>query len=340
MASVIRTWWALPALLALLLTSCSSAPPDRQTEVTELATQIGRMPGVHAVSSKVTNHPDQGLVNFTISVQTAADITTAQLAAVTARYLRALDTIDFTGYRTEFDARRGWNVFAVDGGRLPIVNDEQIVSQAEDWVRLRHEFPDATVTMRAAIAHPGGKQPVQEWGHSSVGSIQLADSTDYRDAAAAITALTARYPQLASFTWTVSAGVEHPADIKSTHRYPTEQELALWHRINADQSIPHESRLIIGGRVSSPVWIAEKTTAHDPSAAAALAAAHLPLVAQLPVPVLYTASDQIQGHISGDGRATGPVAVTTRGCTDRDYRVYQPPPQETALINTYETCKH
>lgn len=330
---------ALSALIAALLASCGAAPPNRQDEVSRLAEQIGRMPGAQAVSSKVTDHPDQGLVNFTISVDIAADATPAQLAAITAAYLGALHTIDFTGYRTELDARRGWNLFAVDGGRLPIVNDDQIVAQAADWVRLRHDFPAATIAMRASIAHPGGMQPVQEWGHSSVGSIQLADTADYRDAAAAIGRLATGYAPLAAFTWTVSAGIEHPADIRSTRRYPTDQELGVWNRINADQSIPHESKLTIGGRVSAPVWIAEKTSAHDAAAAAALAGKHLPLVAQLPEAVLYTAGDEIQGHIGGDGRATGPLAVTSRGCTDRDYRVYQPGPDELALINRYETCR-
>lgn len=334
-----RTGLVVSTLATVLLSGCAATPPDRHTEVARLADEISHMPGVNSVSSKTTNLPNQGRVSLTIDAETAVDISADELGAVVSRYLRGLREADFTGYRTEFDAHHGWNVFAIDGGRLPIVNDEEVIAQAEDWARLRHDFPTATVTLRANIAHPDGRQPIQEWGHFRTGSIQLADDTDYRDAAAAITTLTNRYPELASFTWTISTGVRHPGDIKSTHRYPTEQELALWAQINTDQAIPHQSKLTIGGRVKAPVWVAEKTVSHDPADAEALARRHLPLVAALPQPVLYTATDQIQGHINGDGRATGPLAVTTRGCTDRDYRVYQPPTTELALINTYESCK-
>lgn len=323
-------------LSVVLLSGCSAHPPDRHREVARLAADIGHMPGVVAVSSKATNLPNQGRVNFMIDAETAADIGPEELSAIVSRYLRGLREVDFTGYRTEFDAHRGWNVFAVDGGRLPIVNDDQIIGQARDWARLRHDFPAATVTLRATITHPGGRQPIQEWGHTNTGSIQLAERTDFRDTTAAIAVLTDRYPELASLTWTVSAGVEHPADIKSSNRYPTVAELALWAQINADQAIPHQSKLTIGGRVSAPVWVSEKTDSHDRADAGELARRHLPLVAALPEPTLYTATDHIQGDINGDGRAAGPIAITTGGCTDR---VYPPSVTEQALINTYETCK-
>ncbi|MDX1874420.1 hypothetical protein SBI67_20060 [Mycolicibacterium sp. 120266] len=326
----------LSSLTAVLLSGCAATPPDRQEQVAKLADEIGHLPGVIAVSSKATNLPNQGRVNFTIDAETTVDIGADELAAIATRYLRGLREVDFSGYRTEFDAHHGWNVFAIDGGRLPIVNDDEIVAQARDWARLRHDFPTATVTLRANIAHPGGRHPIQEWGHFNTGSIQLAERADYRDATVAITTLTDRYPELAALTWTVSAGVDHPADIKSTHRYPSSAELALWAQVNADQAIPHLSKLTIGGRVSAPVWLAEKTASHDQADAERLARRHLPLVAALPGPTLLTATDHIQGDIDGDGHATGPIAITTGGCTDR---VYRPPATEQALINTYETCK-
>jgi hypothetical protein len=58
-------------------------------------------------------------------------------------------------------------------------------------------------------------------------------------------------------------------------------------------------------------------------------------VSTLPALLLYTASDQLQGHRDYDGRAAGPIAVTVGGCTARDYH---PDPAEQALIATYETC--
>jgi hypothetical protein len=59
-------------------------------------------------------------------------------------------------------------------------------------------------------------------------------------------------------------------------------------------------------------------------------------VATLPAPLFYTATDQLQAHRNYSGRATAPVAITTGGCTPRDYR---PDPTEQSLINIYETCR-
>ena len=96
--------------------------------------------------------------------------------------------------------------------------------------------------------------------------------------------------------------------------------------------------MTINGPFVAPVWFGEQTRSHDLHAAFELAHSHLPMVATLPGPMLYTASDQLGGRINGYGRATAPIAVTVGGCTDRDYLVYQPPPAEQALIDEYERC--
>jgi hypothetical protein len=93
--------------------------------------------------------------------------------------------------------------------------------------------------------------------------------------------------------------------------------------------------------VTPAIWLSEETTqSRDVAVAVQLAQRHLPIVGTLPAPVLYTASDQISGHIGGQGVARGPVAVTIGGCTPHDPLVYQPIPAERALIAKYETCLH
>ncbi|CRZ18050.1 hypothetical protein [Mycolicibacterium neworleansense] len=327
------------AFVIAVLSACHATPPDRNADVARLAGLLGEMPGVLTVGHTVTNRPAQGVVRFVVDVQTEAGITENQLAAVVSRYLQDLTMVNYTGYHTELIAHHGWNAFAVDGGRLPIGNGQQIVAQARNWVAMRREFPTAAVRLRATVTHPHGESPMQEWGHSDVGSIRLADNTDYRDVAATVTALTEKFAGLAHLTWTISAGDDHPAEIKSTRRFPTAAELDIWNQMNADQTIPHTNKLTVNGRVQTPVWLAEQTRSHDPADAVALAQRHLPLVATLAAPTLYTASDQIQGHITGDGRAVGPIAITVGGCTTRDYLVYQPPAAEQALMNAYETCR-
>ncbi|MBU9766142.1 hypothetical protein FR943_20150 [Mycobacterium sp. TNTM28] len=322
-----------------ILSACHAAPPDRSAEVASLARLLGQMPGVQTVKHTVTNRPAQGVVRLAIYIEATEAITEDQLAVLVSRYLQDLTMVNYSGYHTELDVHRGWNLFAVDGGRLAIDNAEQIVSQARDWVSLRHEFPTATVRLRTTVTHPGGQSPIQEWGHSDLGSLRLGNDADYTDVAAAATTLNDKFLRLANLTWTISAGRDHPAEIKSAHRFPTPRELDVWRLMNADQTIPHIDKLTINGRVKAPVWLAEQTRSHDPADALALANRHLPLVAALTAPVLYTASDQIQGHITGDGLATGPLAITVGGCTNRDYVVYQPAPAEQALMNAYETCR-
>ena len=299
------------------------------------------MPGVVAASADVADSVAQGMVYFSVYVDVADDLTDDQLAGVTARYLQEIRTGKYAGYRAELDVRRGWDVFAVDSGRLPITNGDQIVQQARDWVALRREFPGATIRFRATIAHPGGQMPIQEYGHSNSATVTLNAGADYTTVASTANRLAAQFPQLATLDWTISAGKDHPAQIATSRRFPTAAEIDVWNRLNADQSIPHIDKLRINGPVTPPVWISEETTqSRDVAVALQLAQRHLPIAATLPAPVLYTSSDQISGHIGGQGLARGPVSVTIGGCTAHDPLVYEPIPAEQALIITYETCAH
>lgn len=326
------------SLVALLLTACDAKPPDRQADVDKLTEQIRAMPGVMAAYDKAVNSPAQDAVYFTITVDVADDVTSDQLAAVTARYLANLRQVDYMGYRSELEARRGWNVFAVESGKRPVANEEEILQQARYWVALRHEFDKATVKLRATISHPDGPLSIREWGHSNVGAIELPDGADYRDAAAAIATLATKFPRLSSIEWSIRTGKQHPAYIKTSRRFPTPAEIDVWNKINTDQSIPHFDKLTINGRTRAPVWVSEQTQSRDVGVAIQLARSHLPVVAALTPPVLYTASDEIEGHVGGYGRAKGPVAITVGGCTDRDPYFYRPGLAEQPLINAFEKC--
>jgi hypothetical protein len=327
------------ALVAVLLGACDANPPDRRADVASMTDQIRAMPGVVAATNDVADSRAQGLVYFAVYVDAADNLTTDQLTAITDRYLLELRTGKYAGYRAELDVRHGWNLFAVDSGRLPITDSDQIRQQAADWVALRREFPSATVRLRATITHPDGQMPLQEFGHSNTATITLNGGADYTGVAATARTLAERFPQLAGVDWTISSGKDHPAQIVTSRRYPAAAELDVWHQLNADQSIPHFDRLRINGPSTPPVWISEETTqSRDVAVALQLAQRHLPIAATLPAPVLYSASDQISGHIGDQGFARGPVSVTIGGCTKHDPLVYRPIPPEQALINAYETC--
>jgi hypothetical protein len=321
---------------AVVPAACNANPPDRRAQVDALTQQIRGMPGVVRVTSATADRAAAARVYFELDVDVADNITADQLAAITSRYLDHLHSVDYRGYQTEFDARNGWNVFVIDNNDRAITNGDQIVTQARDWLAVRAKFPGSTVRLHATVSHGTDPRFNRDGGHPSGGSIELPDPADYTAVAATLTTLAARFPELGSGNWAVSAGKAHPADIKTAVRFPTPGELDVWNRLNADQSIPHLDALTINGPTTGPVWVSEQTVAADRGTAVRLARQHLPIVATLHPPVLYTASDEIQGHINYYGKATAPVAVTIGGCT---VRTYLPGPPERALINTYEKCK-
>ncbi|MBB3603053.1 hypothetical protein FHT40_002714 [Mycolicibacterium sp. BK556] len=326
-------------LATAVLSACDAEVPDRSPAVDRLVQQIAAMPGVQTVSHTFNDRPAQDMVNFNVGVEVSDGITGDQLAAITSHYLSALASGAFNGYRAELDVRRGWNVFAVDSGNRAIANTDQIIGQARDWVDLRHEFNSATVELRATITHPDGPLEVREAGHSNVLRLSLPDPSDFATLADAVRMLSRNFLRLAGMEWTIHSGKLHPAEISFSRRFPSTAELDVWTRLNADQSIPHIDVLRINWSTTPPVWFSEKTIrSHDVSAALELAARHLPIVAELAAPILYSASDQLSGHIGGNGFARGPVAVTVGGCTPRDPLVYKPIPEEQALINRYAKC--
>ncbi|RDH80377.1 hypothetical protein DVS77_00760 [Mycolicibacterium moriokaense] len=317
------------------LSGCAGSPPDRRAQSDHLVEQVRALPGVRSASADVANSVAQGDTHVWLSVAVADDVTADQVAAITTRYLDDLRATGYPGYQTELTIRANTSLFAVDSGQDPLSNADQIVGQARDWIALRHQFPGAAVDLRAALAHSSDTTRFRNSGHPAIATISLADPAGYRDVGAAVTSLRTGFPQLSDGTWTISAGSAHPAVITASKRMPSGQELDVWNALNADQAIPHIDAMTINAPLMGPVWISEKTLSRDPAVALRLASDHLPIIATLPAPVLYTATDKLQGHHSYDGRITGPVAVTTGGCTPRNYRFDR---AEQKLIDAYERC--
>lgn len=324
----------LLVILALSLTGCSHPPPDRRAQADQLTSQIRSLPGVTAADSDLTNRVAEGNVHFWLSVDAADDVNADQIAAVAGRYLDAVRGGAYPGYETELDIRHGLNVFTVDSRQHVVANADQIIGQARDWVALRNQFPSATVTLSAEVSYPPSGPGGRDRGHPSFGTIDMPDA-DHAALSIAVNTLGAKFGQLASGVWAFTAQV-HPTEIITSQRLPTPQELGVWNAVNADQTVPHGAAMTINAPAAPPVWISEQAFSHDPAVAVALADRHLPIVATLPAPLLYTATDQLQGHRDYNNRTTAPVAVTLGGCTPRTYR---PDPTEQKLINTYETCR-
>ncbi|HUO37583.1 MAG TPA: hypothetical protein VMU34_07000 [Mycobacterium sp.] len=332
-----RRYWCVVLVVAVgaLLAACQIDPPDRRPQAEAFTQQLRAMPGVVAAASTAADREAQGLVYVEFDVDVADKISSDQLANVISRYLDHLGTVDYRGYRTEFDARNGPNFFAIDNNDRAITNGDQIIAQARDWVGVRTRLPGATVALHATVSHGTDPRANRDGGHPSGGTISLPDNADYTAAAAAVATLSQTFPELGGGDWTISAGKDHPADIKTARRFPNAAELGVWTTLNADQSIPHIDALTINGRTTGPVWLSEQVATHDVGVALQLAENHLPIAATLPAPVLYTSGDQIQGHIDYYGHITAPVAITISGCSIRTYR---PGTDEQALIQRYERC--
>jgi hypothetical protein len=335
-----RRWRCLGCTLvitALMLVGCTHGASDRRAQADQLTADIRSMPGVLDANGDLTDDFPAGNVHFWLSVDVRDDVTADQAAAVAARYLDGLRGGDFTGYFTELDVRHGDDLFTVDSAERAVTNTDQIVGDARDWVAIRHEFSTAAVTLRSAVTHPKVARPIDaDLGHPALGTVEFPDPADYQTVGNAVTTLSAHYPRQAAGTWTVDAGKSRQAAVTSSQRWPTPAELDVWRRLNADQSIPHVDALYVNAPQAPPAWFSEKLLSHDPALAVALATSHLPIVAMLPRPVLYTATDQIQGHRDFYAKTMAPLAITLGGCTTRGY---PPGPDEQRFIATYETCK-
>jgi hypothetical protein len=322
-------------LAVTALTACAQSPPDRHAQADRLVEQLRALPGVRSANSDVADSLVQGDVHAWLSVQVADDATADDVAAVAKRYLDDLHTTGYPGYQTELTVHVGRSSFAVESGRDPVTNGDQIIAQVRDWVTLRRQFDGAAIELRSTVAHPADTKPSRNGSHPASVVITLPQPAGYQDVSAAFNSLGAKFPQLADGTWTVNASKAHPAVIASSKRLPTGQELDVWNKLNADQVVPHVVAMTINAPLTAPVWISEKTLSRDTATALRLAGDHLPIVASLPAPVLYTATDKLQAHRNYSGHATGPVAVTIGGCPVREYPLG---PAERGLVDVYERC--
>jgi hypothetical protein len=330
-----RVLLAVAVTAVLGATACDRQVAPRAQQAADLTVAIRAMPGVASAGMDFTDNVPQGQVHVWLTVEVAPDASSDQVGAITDRYLQELRTVDYSGYRTELDIRQGDNRFAVDSGEHPVINDRQIVEQSRNWVWLRDAFPGATLDARATIARAPEVQERGDAGHPFAATLSLPESATYTAVSAAAVTLTRKFPQLGSGVWVLHAGASHPADITTFRRFPNANELAVWNELNADQDIPHVNALTINAPATPPVWISEQTTVPDVAVAVELATRHLPRVATLAPPVLYTSGPQLQAARNSLGRSEGPVAVTIGGCTPRGYR---PEPAELALIDRYENC--
>ncbi|MBV8967249.1 MAG: hypothetical protein JO191_13865, partial [Mycobacteriaceae bacterium] len=218
----------LPILLAAsLMMACTTSPPDRHAQVDDLVRALRAMPGVVSARNTFSADPSRGPVFFEVDVDVADDVSDDQLTAITSTYLDDLRAQDYSRYRAEFDVRprdngddQADNQYVVAGSGRSVNNRDQILAQARSWLALRRQFVGSSVALHAAVGHdddPPGKPPVP------AGSIGLPDSADYVAVGAAIDTLAARFADLAGGYWRVSAGTQHPAEIRTSRRLPTAQ---------------------------------------------------------------------------------------------------------------------
>lgn len=330
--------WA--AVLLVALVGCSDArpgkPPDRQPQLDHLTQQLQHMPGVSSATNKLVNDPDHGQAYFNIEVQLADRVTGDQLAAITGRYLDDLRAVNYAPYKGNFRARRGFDYFTIDSGAHDITNADEINRQAHSWVDMLGDFKGATVYFRPAIAVGKGSSTDQGDNHPSSGTITIPIDADYSDVADTFATLATKFADLSSGEWKVIAGKSLGGGIETSGRLPNPAEIEVWNRLNGDQFIPHIDVMSIDASGNGPpLWVSEGPQSADPDVAIRLARAHLPIVATLPPPILYTVSDQMERRLDSQGRAVGPVAITIGGCTQRAYR---PSPAEQQLIDQYEKC--
>jgi len=179
------------------------------------------MPWVAAASDDVADSLAQGMVYFSVYVDAANDLTGDQLAAVTRPLSAGASNREVRGYRTELDVRRGWNVFAVDSGRMPITNRDQILQPgaglggpATRIPRRYNQIAGHYRPSRWPNADPGVRT-------SNTATLTLNGGADYTAVAATVRSLSTGFSRSNSIDWTISAVKDHPAQIATSRRLPT-----------------------------------------------------------------------------------------------------------------------
>ncbi|MFG1797486.1 hypothetical protein [Nocardia sp. NPDC049149] len=311
--------WALIAVVGVFASSCGGLAvmkvavtphrPDVSRQAGEVQAGLGQLPGVQRASVGAAHE-------VFASVVLAVDATPDQTKTVVQSFRNETNRPEFRQREFVIELRNnsGTSTFTSWSPNLDTAPD-----LVQRWFAMQHAFADGEVKWDHRLRDTGRTDNVL--GDISV---QLQTAADHTAITEAYRRVAQDFPDLSTAWWKISAKSDRVGSLSSVGRYPNELEISVWNRLNADQEPSRVVRM-------APRSVSEKLKSPDLKDAESLAQKHLPIVAELGIPIEYVAGSDIIGA----GPTGRPVTVTVGGCTKRRY---PPNPVEQALADQYEKC--
>ncbi|AFU02074.1 hypothetical protein [Nocardia brasiliensis] len=289
----------------------SRAPLVR--EAAETRTMLDRMPGVHEVTTRSGD-------TFSVVVVLTADASTDQVAQVVRAFREQVtDGPDFREWQVDLEIRRPDTDSSFKSGHKGFGDAP---GHAARWLELSRAFPADRVRWTtqtwtyyfASFMSDGA--PKGDIGMGDI-TVRLTGTTDPAAVSDTYRRLVREFPDLSTARWDIGTSASDTGVLSTADYYPSELELSVWDRVNADRN-PRRTVLM-----HPRYGVVEQLHAPREGDAERLADKHFPIVGELTRPVRYLVTDI--GDTTVNPRSplhhpitplgAGPIGETVSRCT-------------------------
>ncbi|WP_378740989.1 hypothetical protein [Nocardia brasiliensis] len=301
--------WAVIALVGVFVSSCSGwklmtvdpwdGRPALTREARDIEAALARMPGVHEISTEIGGM-------FSAVVVLSEQASAAQTKAVIEAFRDRTAAPDFDQWETEIEVRRAEARNSFRAGKAGFV---EAPDRAGLWFALTDAFPEDGVkwTYHTWAYYDYGSTDQFKRMDVGVGdiSLKLVHANDFNTVTETYRRLMREFPDLSGARWEIGAANPGSGSLSAANRYPTELEFSVWHRLNEDQTLPHNVLMASGS--APPAYprqprVTEQLQSQDLNDAKLLAQKHLPIVAELGSPdVDYLVTTDPRDYLRPEG---------------------------------------
>ncbi|WP_159080502.1 hypothetical protein [Nocardia suismassiliense] len=277
-----RFTWAVIALAGVLVSSCGSAiDPAHAKAARDVESILGQMPGVHRTSITIGD-------NFSGLVVLTEEASVDQINTVIKTFHDwTAAAPELQGLRADIEVRRRDEKSSFKVGKHGFATAADHTAQ---WHALSHAFPEDelrwTYQWSTHLRRGYGPDDTISEGADGVGDIalNLDHAGEFKVVGDAYRRLMRDFPELSNAAWQIKTSAPESGLLQIGHRYPTELELSVWDRLNADQNPAHKVLMHLKSTPSrEPAWpdVIERLQSRDFQDAKMLAEKHIPIVAEL-----------------------------------------------------------
>ncbi|GAA5105636.1 hypothetical protein [Nocardia iowensis] len=256
--------WAVIALVGVFVSSCSGGAlltvnpwdgrPALTREARDIEAALARMPGVHEISTEIGGM-------FSAVVVLSEEASAAQTKAVIVAFRDRIKAApDFDQWETEIEVHRAESTSTFRAGKAGFV---EAPDRAGLWFALTDAFPEDEVkwTFHTWAYYDYGSTDQFKRMDVGVGdiSLKLVHANDFNAVTETYRRLMREFPDLSEARWKIGPATPESGSLSAANRYPTELEFSVWHRLNEDQSLPHNVLMASG---AAPIGVSKATSSY------------------------------------------------------------------------------